>query len=116
AIFIAYKWAYWLINSWTKLSMEAYSYLKIKLALSLIVPEIVVGIFYSRNFARIKSLEFFTPKEAVYGSADWATEADIERANLRAKHGMMLGKDGVGYFVADGFQHALLFAPTGSGK
>jgi type IV secretion system protein VirD4 len=29
---------------------------------------------------------------------------------------MMLGKDAVGYFVADGFQHSLLFAPTGSGK
>jgi type IV secretion system protein VirD4 len=29
---------------------------------------------------------------------------------------MLLGKDAQGYFVADGFQHALLFAPTGSGK
>ena len=29
---------------------------------------------------------------------------------------MLLGQDDVGYFVTDGFQHSLLFAPTGSGK
>jgi type IV secretion system protein VirD4 len=29
---------------------------------------------------------------------------------------MLLGQDDIGYFVADGFQHSLLFAPTGSGK
>ena len=29
---------------------------------------------------------------------------------------MLIGVDAGGYFVADGFQHALLFAPTGSGK
>lgn len=116
AFLIAYKWAYWLVSSWTKLSFQAYDYLKVKLVISLLLPEIIVGVFYAKNFSRIKTLEFFLPKEAVYGSADWASEADIERADLRAKHGMLLGKDGMGYFVADGFQHALLFAPTGSGK
>jgi type IV secretion system protein VirD4 len=29
---------------------------------------------------------------------------------------MLLGNTGKGYLVADGYQHALLFAPTGSGK
>uniref|UniRef100_A0A2C9KN55 Uncharacterized protein n=1 Tax=Biomphalaria glabrata TaxID=6526 RepID=A0A2C9KN55_BIOGL len=29
---------------------------------------------------------------------------------------MLLGKDSRGYLIADGYQHALLFAPTGSGK
>lgn len=116
ALFVAYKWTYWLINSWSRLSFEAYNYLKIKLLLAILVPEIVVGLYYVKNFKRIKALQFFLPKESVYGSADWASQADIERANLRAKHGMLLGQDDVGYFVADGFQHALLFAPTGSGK
>ncbi len=116
AIFIAYKWTYWLINSWSQFSFEAYNYLKIKLVLAIIVPEIMVGLYYIKNFKRIKALQFFLPKESVYGSADWASQADIERANLRAKHGMLLGQDDVGYFVADGFQHSLLFAPTGSGK
>lgn len=116
AILIAYKWAYWLLSTWTKLGFDAYGYLKVKLTLSLIIPEILVGIYYTKNFTRIKTLEFFKPVESVYGSADWASQADIERANLRAKHGMLLGEDPAGYFVADGFQHALLFAPTGSGK
>ena len=116
AIAIAYKWSAWLLSSWSQLSFKAYDYLKIKLILALIMPLTIVTIYYVRNFNRIKTLEFFKPKEDVYGSASWANQSEIERANLRSKHGMLLGKDSVGYFVADGFQHSLLFAPTGSGK
>jgi type IV secretion system protein VirD4 len=116
AIAISYKWGSWLIASWTQLSVNAYNYLKIKLLFSFVTPIILVMIFYYKNFTRIINLQFFLPKEAVYGDARWATQSDIDRANLRAKHGMLLGKDPNGYFVADGFQHALLFAPTGSGK
>jgi type IV secretion system protein VirD4 len=116
AITIAYKWASWLMASWSKLSFSAYDYLKIKLSLALTLPATVVITYYIRNFNKIKTLEFFKPTQEVYGSASWANQADIERANLRAKHGMLLGEDSVGYFVADGYQHALLFAPTGSGK
>lgn len=116
AIAIAYKWATWLVSSWSQLSFTAYDYLKVKLIVALILPLTIVTIYYVRNFNRIKTLEFFKPKEDVYGSASWANQSEIERANLRSKHGMLLGKDSVGYFVADGFQHSLLFAPTGSGK
>ncbi len=113
---IAYKWASWLLSTWMQLSFSAYDYLKIKLILALITPPAIVIMFYIKNFNRIRSLEFFKKKESVFGSADWASAADIERAKLRSKHGMLLGKDSLGYYVADGFQHALLFAPTGSGK
>jgi len=116
AIIIAYKRAYWLVKVWSRLDFQAYNYLKLKLVVSLTLPALIVLIFYYKNFARIKSLQFFLPKEKVYGDANWATQSDIERADLRSKHGMLLGKDEVDYFVADGFQHALLFAPTGSGK
>jgi type IV secretion system protein VirD4 len=116
AIDIAYKWSYWLVSVWSQLTLQAYNYLKIKLILALTMPTIIVIIFYWKNFKRIKSLQFFTQPEKVYGDASWATEDDISRANLRAKHGMLLGTNSGGYFVADGFQHALLFAPTGSGK
>ncbi|MDC0864565.1 type IV secretory system conjugative DNA transfer family protein [Rickettsiaceae bacterium] len=116
AIIIGYKWTTWLASTWSSLSIEAYDYLKIKLLLALLAPPILVIIYYILNFKKIVTLEFFQPKEEVYGSADWASEADIDRAQLRAKHGMMLGKDSLGYYVADGFQHSLLFAPTGSGK
>jgi type IV secretion system protein VirD4 len=57
-------------------------------------------------------------KEKIHGNASWATEADIRKAKLRAKKGMLLGRTGgtSGYLIADDFQHVLLFAPTGSGK
>ncbi|PCJ26962.1 MAG: type IV secretion system protein VirD4 [Rickettsiales bacterium] len=115
-IIVLYKWGIWLENSWGQLSFTSYDYIKIKLAAAITVPSFLVLVYYIKNFTRIRNLEFFLPKEAVYGSAAWASPTEIERASLRAKHGMMLGKDAEGYFVADGFQHALLFAPTGSGK
>ncbi len=56
-------------------------------------------------------------KESIHGDAQWATEPDIRRANLRAKKGLLLGRTGrKDYLIADDFQHVLLFAPTGSGK
>lgn len=56
-------------------------------------------------------------KEKVHGDAKWSSEADIKRAKLRAKKGVMLGRTGAtNYLIADDFQHVLLFAPTGSGK
>jgi type IV secretion system protein VirD4 len=58
----------------------------------------------------------YKEKEALHGDARWATEDDIQRAGLRAKEGALLGKDAKGLYVAPGFQHILLFAPTGSGK
>lgn len=116
AIIILQKWAFWLFKTWTLLSFQAYKYLKLKLLFSFFTLPIIVIIFYYKNFNRIRNLQFFSPKEKVYGDASWASQGDIERASMRSKHGMLLGKDGSGYFVADGFQHALLFAPTGSGK
>ncbi|ACP53302.1 VirD4 [Rickettsia africae ESF-5] len=116
AINIAYKWAYWLINVWGQLKITDYNYLKLKLLASLLSPVIIVIIFYIKNFERIKSLQFFKQDEKVYGDASWANPSDIEAAGLRSKKGMLIGVDAGGYFVADGFQHALLFAPTGSGK
>lgn len=113
---IAYKWAVWLIQAWGQLSFNAYDYIKIKLVFALITPSFIIALCYVKNFTRIKNLEFFKQKESVYGSAEWATQSDIDRAELRAKHGMLLGRDSSGYYVADGFQHALLFAPTGAGK
>lgn len=58
----------------------------------------------------------FSKKESLHGDAHWATDRDIKKAGLRAKHGMLLGQDAKGYLIADGYQHCLLFAPTGSGK
>ncbi len=58
----------------------------------------------------------FKKKELLHGDARWATEADVKKMGLRSKHGVLLGNSPRGYLCADGFQHVLLFAPTGSGK
>lgn len=65
---------------------------------------------------KIMDLRPFRKKETVHGDAKWADEAIIKKAGLRAKQGLVMGKDKKGYLIAEGFQHALLFAPTGSGK
>lgn len=113
---IASKWGFWLMNAWNELDVDDYNYLKLKLSAALCLPSILMIIYYIKNYDKINNLELFKVKEEVYGSASWASEADIDRADLRAKKGMLLGVDKEGYYVADGFQHALLFAPTGSGK
>jgi len=58
----------------------------------------------------------FQKDESLHGDAKWASERDITKAGLRAKKGIIIGRDSRGYLVAPGFQHCLLFAPTGSGK
>ncbi|MEK6745688.1 MAG: type IV secretory system conjugative DNA transfer family protein [Pseudomonadota bacterium] len=59
----------------------------------------------------------FKLKESVHGDAHWATEAEIQKAKLRARKGMLIGRTGSSdYLIVDDFQHVLLFAPTGSGK
>src|SRR5690606_39989747 len=59
----------------------------------------------------------FKPKESIHGDAHWASDKEIAKAGLYAKQGVLLGQYKKGkYYIADGFQHLLLFAPTGSGK
>ncbi len=69
-----------------------------------------------KNWNKISSYDMLKPKEKVHGDAKWASDSDVGRAGLRSKAGMLLGMDDDGYFVSAGYQHALLFAPTGSGK
>jgi type IV secretion system protein VirD4 len=56
-------------------------------------------------------------EESIHGDAHWAGEPEVRRARLRCKRGILLGRTGKNnYLIADDYQHALLFAPTGSGK
>lgn len=116
AILVTYKWGIWLINSWSALSFSAHNYIKIKLLICFFVPVGIVIYYYRKHFDKIKDWDPIPKKEKVFGSAAWATQGDIKKAGLRSKEGMLLGVDSYGYYVADGYQHALLFAPTGSGK
>ncbi|APR97948.1 type IV secretory system conjugative DNA transfer family protein [Wolbachia endosymbiont of Folsomia candida] len=90
--------------------------LKIKLITSSAIPISILIIILWNLKDRVVEWRPFQKKESLHGDSQWASEKDIRKAGLRSKRGLMLGKDKRGYFIADGFQHALLFAPTGSGK
>lgn len=113
---IAYKWLMWLFSNWVSLPWSGYNYLKVKLVAAYIIPIVLPLGFYIRFFKSIIAWQPLPDREKVFGDSRWATQADVNRAQLRAKEGMLLGVDDKGYFVSEGFQHALLFAPTGSGK
>jgi type IV secretion system protein VirD4 len=51
-----------------------------------------------------------------YGSARWATSAEVKGAGLFGPDGVVLGKLGRDYLRHDGPEHVLCFAPTRSGK
>lgn len=116
AFSVLYKWTYWLYQTWDRLPLDAYDYIKVKLVVTLFGPTILFLIPYFIYREKIWEMNAFKAKEKVYGDASWANSSDVKRAGLRSKHGMLLGIDKSGYYVADGFQHALLFAPTGAGK
>lgn len=105
----------WMINNET-VPIDANSYFIPKLYGPLIGFSVLGLIVLSLKYNALKDWQMFKKKESLHGDARWATQSDIKRAGLRSKSGMMLGTDDDGYYIADGFQHALLFAPTGSGK
>ena len=51
-----------------------------------------------------------------YGSARWASPAEIKRAGLLGPDGVVLGRYDRNYLRHDGPEHVLCFAPTRSGK
>ena len=53
---------------------------------------------------------------STYGSARWATAAEIRRAGLHARDGLILGRIGARYLRHAGADHVIAFAPTRSGK
>lgn len=88
----------------------------LKLWLSFAAPLCIVGTVFWNLRHILMEWRPFRKKEALHGDSRWASERDIRKIGLRSRKGLLLGKDQRGYLVADGYQHALLFAPTGSGK
>lgn len=87
-----------------------------KLLVCTFSPFLLFGFLIFALRAPIADFRPFGQKEKLHGDAKWAGEQDIRKAELRSKKGLIIGRDARGYLVAPGFQHALLFAPTGSGK
>jgi len=88
----------------------------LKLWLATLIPYLlfisIVWIFR----APIMDWRPFKKPESIHGDAHWATDQEIKKMGLRAKTGVLLGKFRNELLVAEGYQHILLFAPTGSGK
>ncbi|MDN5247538.1 MAG: type IV secretory system conjugative DNA transfer family protein [Wolbachia endosymbiont of Tyrophagus putrescentiae] len=103
-------------NCWYYPERYATHNLKLKLIISAALPISILIIILWNVRERIIDWKPFKKKESLHGDSRWASEKDIRKAGLRSKKGLLLGKDKRGYFIADGYQHALLFAPTGSGK
>lgn len=112
----------WLLWSWALDNMAALSFFDktnftlLYLTIATGVPPIVLAILLFLMRAPLMDFRPFEKAESIHGDARWATQRDIKKAGLRDKEGMLLGRDRQGYFVAGGYQHTLLFAPTGSGK
>jgi type IV secretion system protein VirD4 len=100
----------------SQLSLSFGNYLIPRFVAALVLPISIASFLIWHFRMELYELRPFKPEEALHGDADWAKEDDIKRVGLRSKKGMLLGKDSRGYLVAGGYQHALLFAPTGSGK
>jgi type IV secretion system protein VirD4 len=106
----------WIFGNFASFQMATYNYMMPKLIASLATPFLVIMFLIWYNRIAIYERRPFKAEEALHGDARWAEESDIKSAGLREKKGMLLGVDSKGYLVAGGYQHALLFAPTGSGK
>jgi type IV secretion system protein VirD4 len=114
-----YWWKFWWIyNDYpAKLAARGGSYMTGKLFGLTIAPTVIIGSLAFLLRAPLMDFRPYKKKESIHGDAHWATMKDIRKAGLRAKKGMLLGRDTKGkLLIAGGFQHTLLFAPTGSGK
>jgi type IV secretion system protein VirD4 len=106
----------WMIENHQMVSLAANNYFVAKLLASVLGCILgTIGVVLSIK-SSLMEWKPYKKKEKIYGDARWATEKDVKSAGLRSKSGMLLGVDNNGYYIADGYQHALLFAPTGSGK
>lgn len=55
-------------------------------------------------------------RRPLHGAARWASEAEIRRAGLRARTGIVLGRKAGRLLVFGGQEHVMLYAPTRTGK
>ncbi len=112
--FIAY-WKFYFVNS-DKLTVSSYNGFTIKLWITSLLPYTLLLTLGWSFRAPIMDWRPFKKPESIHGDAKWASPADVKKMGLRAKNGALLGMYNKKLIVADGYQHILLFAPTGAGK
>ncbi len=108
-------WKYYIENSY-RLTSSSYNYFSTKLWITTLLPYTLLMSFAWVFRAPLMDWRPFKKPESIHGDAKWATMKDIKKMGLRSKHGVLLGNFNKKLLVADGYQHILLFAPTGSGK
>lgn len=109
-------WQQWWVNR-ANIPLDYKGFFVVKLFAFTIIPYIIFGILGWKLRAPLMDWRPFKKEESIHGDAKWADEKAIVKAGLRSQKGMLMGKDTKGkLLVAGGYQHTLLFAPTGSGK
>lgn len=76
----------------------------------------VAGLGSGLVIATIGLLAALRIRRPLHGAARWATEGEIRREGMRARHGVIIGRKGAGYLVFGGSEHVMLYAPTRAGK
>ncbi len=108
-------WQFYIKNS-AKLTTQSYNFFTVKLWLASLLPYTFLITFGWVFRAPIMDWRPFKKPESIHGEARWAKMKDVKKMGLRAKQGVLLGMYNKKMLIADGYQHILLFAPTGSGK
>lgn len=111
---VAY-WKFYFANS-SKLTNTSYNGFVPKLWIITILPYALLAALAWIFRAPLIDWRPFKKPESIHGDAHWATTREIKKMGLRSKRGVLLGNYKNKFLVVDGFQHILLFAPTGSGK
>ncbi|QED23943.1 type IV secretory system conjugative DNA transfer family protein [Candidatus Deianiraea vastatrix] len=113
--YLLYWWAYKNV-----IMFDNAGFILPKIIISFFIPH-CIGLYIAiKNIRKFIDYEPVKKESSVHGDAHWATEKEIRLANLRAKDGVLMGMCPSGkpgkYLISSGFQHIMLFAPTGSGK
>lgn len=114
-IFVDLKrhWGF-IINNFNQFA--SYQNYFLKVILSTVIPVGAYAFYFFKYRSQILEWRPFKQPESQHGDAHWATLREMKKAKLFEKKGMLLGQYKGKYLVEYSFQHALLFAPTGSGK
>jgi type IV secretion system protein VirD4 len=112
---LAAYWKFYITNR-ERLAPGSYNNFSTKLWVTSILPYAVLMIGAWIFRAPLLDWRPFKKPESIHGDSHWATMGEIKKMGLRAKGGILLGSYQKKFLIADGYQHILLFAPTGSGK
>jgi len=108
-------WKFYFAN-YDKLTSDSYNHFTTKLWVATLIPYTILFVFAWIFRAPLIDWRPFKKPESVHGDSHWASMGEVKKMGLRSKHGVLLGSYKKKYLIADGYQHILLFAPTGSGK